>query len=369
MAGRLLNRIERAIDDGDGPAIARFFDIAYLTKNRSACDELSKTDFDSDAWCQLMADVVQVPLQPTVSESFQIYDKVVTAIIRQFDELRPALSIPCIRPIAHTLHYFATHADYTESVNQLQKLLPKAVKAGKHGREGSPLLAVVNALMAVYFLRNNFKQAANVLKTITADDTSFLSLEVTTFRFNEGRTHAVKGEFAKAYESLSFAWTHCPLDEVQNRRLILVYLIPVQLCRGYLPDRAGNLLRKYQLQVYQDFADAVAEGDIAKYDSALDRNQLLLMRLGLFELLAKAKRVVLFQLVRIVHDAYEDSKVPLLAVHNTLNLFQEYTIEETVAVLNTLFEAKLVRAYCHMGYQLVVCKQQDAFPAIEAETY
>jgi hypothetical protein len=371
MALTVFRSLCRAIDSSDGTPIAPFFDINHLLKHQALCSELVSKDFDSDVWSNCLVDLLQVPLQSTPADSFQLYNKAATAIIRQFDDLSPGLSIPCLHPISQSLRYFASHGDYTESVNQLQKLLPKAMKASRRERDGSPVFSVVNALMAVYFLRNNFKQAANLLKTVATENppASLFPSEVATFRFNEGRTDAVRGNFRKAFESLSFAWTHCPLEEFQNRRLILVYLIPVQLCLGYLPDRQSQLLQKYQLMLYDDFANAIIEGNIAKYDQALDENQMLFMKLGLYDLMVKARRVVFFQLVRMVHKAYGETKIPLIVVHNVLNLFEEFTIEETTAVMTSLIEAKLVRAYCHMGQGLIVFKQQDAFPPFEVERF
>jgi hypothetical protein len=375
---KLAQRFKQAIDRGDGGMISLFFDINHLMAHRDACEQLVLDKVDEflmpGVWTECLASLFQAPLKDKIGESFQAYIEAASVVIRQFASLAPTVFIPCIRPISRSLRYFASIADYNECVNQLQKLL-KAVKAVQEPRDDSSLLAVANALMATYFLRNNFKQAENLLKTVATDVNgrltwkSFKPHEIATFRFNEGRTYAVKGEIAKAYDSLSFAWSRCPLDAIQNRRLILVYLVPVQLCRGYLPERERRLLPKYGLELYEDLANAVVEGNIAKYDAALEANQLVFIKLGLYELLSKARLIVFLQVVKLVHRAYDSAKVPISAVERALNLFEEFTFEDTVAVLSSLLDLKLIRAYFHMGVGLIVFKQQDAFPPIDVETF
>jgi hypothetical protein len=367
VKARAALRLRDAIEGGDGTVIARFFDINHLLANRDSCALLAQEPIGSNLWASCLTTLLQVPLQGTTAESFQAYIEAATIVIRQFDTLDQDLSVPCIRPIARSLRHFASAADYTESVTQLQKLLP-------HERSDNSLLSVANALFATYFLRNNFKQASNLLKTVDVDLNrgrlsfrSFTPSEIITFRFNEGRTYAVKGEIAKAYESLLYAWEHCPFEQRANRKLVLIYLFPVQLCRGYFPDH--RLLTKYGLDMYDEFVTATTQGNIEMYDRAIDSRQILLIKLGLYEIMAKARRVVFWQLIRFVHTAWGDTQVPVIAVHKALNLFQHFTIEETIAILSTLIDAKMVRAYIDMAHGVIVFRRQDAFTPAEAETF
>jgi hypothetical protein len=371
-----VRKIQQAIDSGNGHIFSRFFDINHLTSHRETCDRLLQEDvlghLKRSVWAESFEFLLRVPLQATAADSFQTYNQAAAPIIRDFSSLEPSLCVPCIRCLARSFRHFAAqHAEmYAESVSQMQKLIRLAARAGH--QEGA-LLSVVNALMAVYFLRNNFKRAEQLLASVgpqaRVGQNSRVG-EVVAWRFNQGKTLAVKGEIQAAADSLSWAWANCPIEKVEHRRLILAYFVPVQLCCGTLPST--SLLHKYRLSLFVGFVDAITQGDIDLYDRELDENSILLATLGLYQLMARIRLVVFYQVLKTVHAAFGDVKMPISAFHDALNLYCPFALADTEAILIMLIRKKFVKAYVHMGSSvgpIAVFRPTDAFPPITSESW
>jgi hypothetical protein len=368
MSRDTARKLEEAIRQERGHVLARFFDIRHLIKHIEKCRELVRDRISDhlggDIWMESFSYLLQVPLQPTFLDSFNMYNQASAPVIHNFKDLATTLSVPCIRSIASSLRIFASSADYNESVNQMQKLLRLALNARNQATKESSLLAVVNQLMAVYYLKNNFKQAENLLKSVDGHISfkQFPTGEVVGFHFNTGRIAAIRGQVAQALEKLQFAYDNCPIAQADNRRLILAYLIPVQLASGIAAT--PEIIKRYQMFVFQAFVQAFRDGDLAVFDQALDVNMLLLIKLGLFELMARARRVVIYRFLQIVHAAYGEPKIPLVVMQNALNLTREHSVLEVESLLAVLIEAKMIRAYVHHASGMVVFAQQNPFPPI-----
>ena len=64
--------------------------------------------------------------------------------------------------------------------------------------------------------------------------------------------------FKEAEEYLKFAFEHCHVKSRANKRSILIYLIPVKMLLGQMPDEV--LLKKYDLLQFKDVVLAVKQG-------------------------------------------------------------------------------------------------------------
>lgn len=376
MRSDVAKRLVKAIREKDGALVAKFFDVQHLEKNKDLCDKLvvanADQDLGQDLWMEAFSFLLRVPLQTSEMDKFNIYNEASAPLIRNFKDISPVLVVPCIKSIARSLRYFAVNADYNESVNQMQKLL-RLAQSQRTANE-SALLSVVNELMAVYFLRNNVKQAQILLKSVEKESQIDFSLfpvaEVVCFHFNKGRIYAIHSDVRLALENLTLALNKCPMRESHNRRLILAYLIPVQLCCGVLPSAEQGLLGKYQLEVFADFAKAIADANLALFDSALQTNQLLFVKLGLYQLMIVARRVVLYRVIQMVHHCYGDFKIPISAFQSALSKFEPYTVDETESIIAVLIENKMIKAYIHHGLHIVVfANKQDPFIPIGPEIY
>jgi hypothetical protein len=377
---QVAKSLREAIRTGKGAVVARFFDINHLNKNVAACRDLVSHNISQvlghDLWMESFSYLFQVPLQNTVLESFNMYNQASAPLIRSFKDLATTLSVPCIKSIARSLRFFAANADYNESVNQMQKLLRLALSARNAATDESSLLSVVNELMSVYSLKNNFKQMENLLKNVEAGTggriafSQYSQSEVACFHFNRGRICAISSQIKAAYENLMHALSKCPLTQPHNRRLILCYLVPVQMCCGMLANEKG-ILEKYGLGMFRSFTSAAAWGDIARFDAALDEHQLTLIKLGLFQMMMKVKRIVFFRFLKMVHENYGDSKIPVDVVHSAVSVLSKYTMNEVESIVAVLIEEKMLKAYIYhtQRMRVIVFKRENAFVSLGPELY
>ena len=64
--------------------------------------------------------------------------------------------------------------------------------------------------------------------------------------------------FKESEEYLKFAFEHCHMKSRANKRSILIYLIPVKMLLGQMPEE--NLLKKYDLLQFKEVVLAVKQG-------------------------------------------------------------------------------------------------------------
>ena len=79
-----------------------------------------------------------------------------------------------------------------------------------------------------------------------------------TYKYYVGRKHMFDNNFKEAEEYLKFAFEHCHVKSRANKRSILIYLIPVKMLLGQMPDEM--LLKKYELLQFKDVVLAVKQG-------------------------------------------------------------------------------------------------------------
>ena len=76
--------------------------------------------------------------------------------------------------------------------------------------------------------------------------------------------------FKEAEEYLKFAFEHCHVKSRANKRSILIYLIPVKMLLGQMPEEM--LLKKYDLLQFKEVVLAVKQG-ILNFKIVLVDNQ------------------------------------------------------------------------------------------------
>lgn len=73
--------------------------------------------------------------------------------------------------------------------------------------------------------------------------------------FKECCNSTLKNVHVIAEESLSYAFRNCPSYCARNKRLILIYLVPVKMFLGHMPSL--DLLKRYQLQQFAVVVESV----------------------------------------------------------------------------------------------------------------
>lgn len=382
---KVANELKKAIKMEKGETIAKFFDINFLKKKKEPCQLLVNENISKalghDLWMEAFSYLFRVPLCDSEIEAFELFNQAANPLIRDFKSLVSNLGVPCVKSIAKSYRFYATNADYNESVNQMQKLLRLALTTNNNSLGGSSLLTVVNELMAVYFQRNNINQAKKTLKTVEnkINIRNFTPGEVCTYYFYRGRVNAISLNIKEAHDDLLKAYESCPLRFEQNRRLILLYLIPVQFFYGKLPTTKKGLIEHYRLEIFTAFANAIVLGRIRAFDRSLQENQITLIKLGIYQLISSARKLVYYQILKCVYEQFGSNKMPVRVFHEALLIKDkydenddyddddedtefDYSIDDAESIVSNLIEMKLIKAYIHHGLHFIVFGQDPFQP-------
>lgn len=90
-----------------------------------------------------------------------------------------------------------------------------------------------------------------------------------------------------AEEYLSFAFEHCHRSSQKNKRMILIYPLPVKMLLGHVLSM--ELLRKYHLMKFSHEFKAISEGHLLLLHEALAKHESFFLCGGIFFILEKLK--------------------------------------------------------------------------------
>lgn len=133
------------------------------------------------------------------------------------------------------------------------------------------ILFVATLLCRAYFKLGKPSSCANVFSNIHTANIKFsryaLSQRV-EYRYYLGRYYVFKNQFGNAYRHLQWAFDRC-LSSSKNKRLILIYLIPVALILGKLPTMP--LLELYGLDsIYSPLVNALKSANYQQFMAHVD---------------------------------------------------------------------------------------------------
>ncbi|KJE94252.1 hypothetical protein CAOG_04921 [Capsaspora owczarzaki ATCC 30864] len=229
-------------------------------------------------------------------------------------------------------------------------------------------LHVANQLLKLYFNLNNFQQSINLIKNVKAGG-NVLSLDhfpvshVVTFRFFHGRVLLLEGNYLEAEKELGLALDRCHRNCISHRRLILLYLIPVRLLLGRIPQAA--LLSKYRLAQFVDIVTAVRQGNIRLLNSALATHQAFFIKRGIYLVLEKLQLLCMRTLFKKVHAILNDAKLPVSAFVTALNWMGiDADMDEAECLLATLISEKRIKGYIAHQRNILVLSKNQPFPPL-----
>ncbi|CAH8500861.1 unnamed protein product [Heterobilharzia americana] len=218
------------------------------------------------------------------------------------------------------------------------------------------MMGLANQLFKIYFQINKLNLCKSMIRAIdnlNMNDRFSLAQRV-TYCYYVGRKAMFDGDFISADKSLTFAFERCLNTKWNNKRLILIYLIPVKMLLGVLPKE--NLLFKYNLKQFQDIAEAVRTGNLRKMDSALEEHETFFLSCGVYLILEKLKLIVYRSLFKRVCYIMKTHLLPIEV--------EDVDPDETECILaNLIHEGKIKGYLAHQQQKLVVSKLQ-AFPPL-----
>ena len=240
-------------------------------------------------------------------------------------------------------------------------------------------LDIINNLFKIYFKMSNLRMIPSLLRTVASKGfpslDSFPISHLVTYKFYLGRLELLQGNYPAADQSLSFAFERCTVRSPVNKRLCLLFLVPVRLMLGKLPRR--ELLRKYQLPLYQALTDVIRAGDIRAFTELVERHQDVFISRGTFILINKLRYVVLrvfLSRVAVISKASTGHCIvpgckftktgPHLHLSVLQQLLKDIDIPEIECIIVNLISRKLVRGYLSHQAGILVMSKGRAFPPI-----
>eukprot|EP00906_Rhabdomonas_costata_P005166 RCo007753 len=360
--------------------IGRFADITAVLRNHL-----------SPNWAEAFGSFLRAlcaEMQSNEEDAFNFGYAALLAYRKQWSEPsekelpRPNWSVPILEVFLNRVRLWATICDGRkgadgEKLNKASHILRQFFADCQSDRSGNlevsrklGTLVVMNNLFKIYFRMNNVRLSKALIKNVEADESHTFKFypmaQKVTYHYYLGRVNMFDGNFSAAETSLQFAFEHCHPNYLRNKTRILLFLITVKLVRGKFPR--PELLRRYKLTLFSDLVAACRTGNVRLFDSAMDKNQEMFIRKGIYVILQKAKVICYRNLVvnvyRIVDSFRTGVNFRLKLEYIRMALLamgvreEEADLDEIECILANLIFQSYVKGYiAHKQRTLVLSKQ------------
>mmetsp|Transcript_18561 Transcript_18561/g.45686 ORF Transcript_18561/g.45686 Transcript_18561/m.45686 type:complete len:422 (+) Transcript_18561:44-1309(+) len=230
-------------------------------------------------------------------------------------------------------------------------------------------LDVTNSLFRVYFRLNNLRLCKNPIRAIESDGLKSFKekyplSQLVTYNFFKGRLSMFDNDFESAASELLFAFENCSSKYKKNKKLILLYLVPVQLRLGRFPPKA--LLEKYDLSdKYSKIAAAIRLGKLDDFTAALAAHHEFFLRNGVYLILEQLRTLVYRNLFRAVHTVVGGTKLQLSFLQISLSwLGSDIDLDEIECLVANLIYKGYIKGYLSHSHRTLVLSKNTPFPRI-----
>ncbi|XP_036105528.1 PCI domain-containing protein 2 isoform X6 [Molossus molossus] len=253
----------------------------------------------------------------------------------------PCRALPVMYAVALDLRVFANNADQQlvkKGKSKVGDMLEKAAellmscfrvcasdtRAGIEDSKKWGMLFLVNQLFKIYFKINKLHLCKPLIRAIDSSNLKddYSTAQRVTYRYYVGRKAMFDSDFKQAEEYLSFAFEHCHRLSQKNKRMILIYLLPVKMLLGHMPTI--ELLKKYHLMQFAE--------------------------------VTKAVRYLLLKTHQLSLDAF------LVALK--FMQVEDVDIDEVQCILANLIYMGHIKGYISHQHQKLVVSKQNPFPAL-----
>ncbi|XP_024900786.1 PCI domain-containing protein 2 isoform X3 [Pteropus alecto] len=302
-----------------------------------------------------------------------------------YDEMFAAhlRALPVMYAVALDLRVFANNADQQlvkKGKSKVGDMLEKAAellmscfrvcasdtRAGIEDSKKWGMLFLVNQLFKIYFKINKLHLCKPLIRAIDSSNLKddYSTAQRVTYRYYVGRKAMFDSDFKQAEEYLSFAFEHCHRLSQKNKRMILIYLLPVKMLLGHMPTI--ELLKKYHLMQFAEVTKAVSEGNLLLLNEALTKHETFFIRCGIFLILEKLKIITYRNLFKKVYLLLKTHQLSLDAFLVALKFMQveDVDIDEVQCILANLIYMGHIKGYISHQHQKLVVSKQNPFPPL-----
>jgi len=230
------------------------------------------------------------------------------------------------------------------------------------------MLHLVNQMFKVYFRINKLhlcKPLIRAVETLSFKDQFPLAQQI-TYKYFVGRKAMYDSDYKTSDECLTFAFSHCHSRYAKNKRLILIYLVPVRMLLGYIPRR--ETMERFRVPQFYELACALKQGNVRKFDDIMQKYEDFFISTGIY-IVEKLKIIAYRNLFKKVYLILQTHQIDLQCFLNALQFVgeEDITMDETHCIVANLIAEGRIKGY--ISYQhnkLVVSKQTSPFPSLNA---
>ncbi|KXN73540.1 hypothetical protein CONCODRAFT_77289 [Conidiobolus coronatus NRRL 28638] len=201
---------------------------------------------------------------------------------------------------------------------------------------------MINILLSVHSYLNTLDLCKSLIGAVeTEPDLAsierFPKSDQVTFHYYYGRMEFFKEKFTKAEDHLMKAFKLCHNSHKNNQKRILIYLIPILIYRGVLPD--------------------------IKYNKLLDQHQDRLSKMHVLLMFERLRLMCLRNLCKKVYINLDKPKrLTFEQIHIALNCAGfECDEDEAVGVFSTMISKKYALGYVAYTHNLVMISEKVGF--------
>ncbi|KAM4795089.1 PCI domain-containing protein 2 [Rhinophrynus dorsalis] len=228
------------------------------------------------------------------------------------------------------------------------------------------MLFLVNQLFKIYFKINKLHLCKPLIRAIDSSNfkDEYTMAQRVTYKYYVGRKSMFDSDFKKAEEYLSFAFENCHRTSQKNKRMILIYLLPVKMLLGHMPKI--QLLKKYDLMQFAEVTKSVSEGNLLLLTEALTKHESFFIRCGIFLILEKLKIITYRNLFKKVYLLLKTHQLSLDAFLVALKFMQveDVDIDEVQCIIANLIYMGHIKGYISHQHQKLVVSKQNPFPPL-----
>ncbi|NXY47744.1 PCID2 protein, partial [Ceuthmochares aereus] len=379
-----LQQVQDAIDSRDGHFFAELVSFKHphvanprlqLSSPEEKCEQLLEPPYD-----EMLAAHLRCTYAVGNHDFIEAY-KCQTVI--KYTMLFFSRALPIMYAVALDLRIFANNADQQlvkKGKGKIGDMLEKAAellmscfrvcasdtRAGIEDSKKWGMLFLVNQLFKIYFKINKLHLCKPLIRAIDSSNLKddYSMAQRVTYRYYVGRKAMFDSDFKQAEEYLSFAFEHCHRSSQKNKRMILIYLLPVKMLLGHMPTI--QLLKKYDLMQFAEVTKAVSEGNLLLLNEALTKHETFFIRCGIFLILEKLKIITYRNLFKKVYLLLKTHQLSLDAFLFALKFMQvdDVDIDEVQCILANLIYMGHIKGYISHQHQKLVVSKQNPFPPL-----
>lgn len=228
------------------------------------------------------------------------------------------------------------------------------------------MITVINQLFKIYFRINKLPLCRPLIRALDNADLMkyFPTYEKVTYNYFLGMKSLYDSDYRKAEELLSYSFTNCLDTLVKNKKLILIFLIPVKMLLGVMPQQFA--LEQYDLMQFLPIVTALKQGNIKAFDDALEKEKEFFWKYGIYLILEKLRIIIYRNLIKKVALLLNTHQIPISQFKVALEFSskQSIDIEEVHCILANLIYENKIKGYISIQHQKLVISKQNAFPQL-----